>query len=320
MAPSVTTLKGSVVTLMSIIFALKCADLEAVGANTVTFCPALIHPGSKELVLTLFPIVGPKLMAGVPVGLPASVTVNAFSADGRAIYMQEADDRPLEGITKIEFRPVRKTIVPGTEGFRTIWNLTVLSSGLILVSGNSKIRGECGTFEIDPIAGKARSLLAGPFPGCGGGGGAISPDGTWVLSYSREYLSIVNLRDQTIHSIDGIPGRAVHSDVTWPHNATWSPNGKWISVTLKNRDILLVDTSDTSKRKNLGTTDGPPAIWSPDSRLLLLSKSESRCSQYEYFQSLEAIEVATGKRQIIHSSHCEVGPGWFGWLDFDAVR
>jgi len=318
--PLVTALKASVAKVITTILALACAGVEAFGANAATFCPALIHPGAKGPILTLFPVAGPKQMAAVPAGLPTSVTVNAFSADGKAIYLQEADDRPLGGITKIEFRPARRTIVPGSAGFRTIWNITVRASGLILVSGNSTVRGQCGTFEIDPTSGTARPLLAGSFPNCGGGGGAISPDGTRVLSYSRDNLSIVNLSDAAIHAINGIPGRAVHSDVTWPHNATWSPDGKWISVTLKNGDLVLVDTIDTSKRKNLGPTDGPPAIWSPDSKLLLLSKSESRCSEYEYFHSLEAIEVSTGKRQIIPSSHCEVGPGWFGWLDFDAVR
>lgn len=314
--------KRSLRSLMATVVALSCGGPFSLGANNDRFCPALIHPGDRGtgLLLILFPIVGPKQTVTLPHGLPSSITVNKFSTDGRAIYVQPAGYGQLDGIIKIEFRPVRKNVVLGSAGFGTIWSLTVLRSGLILVSGNSKTRGECGTFEIDPAVGTSRSLLAGRFPGCGSGGGAISPDGTRVLGYSRENLTIIDLRDQTIKAIDGIPGRASHSDVTWPHLATWSPDGKWISVTPTSGDIVLIDTSDTSRRRNLGPTDGPPAVWSPDSKHLLLSKSESRCSQYQYFQSLESIEVATGKRQMVRSSRCEVGPGWFGWLDLEAIR
>lgn len=294
-----------------------CAGLQDLGAAE-TFSAAVIHPGDKGLALTLFPMTGTASDAPLPAGLPRDVTVNAFSAKGDAIYVQKADYRPLEGIIKIEFQPLRKSIVDGTAGLRTIWNMAVLPSGRIVVSGISKIRGECGTFEIDPIAGKERTLLAGPFPDCGGGGGAISHDGRRVVSYSGKELSIINLEDGAVARINGIPGQLFHSDVTWPHKASWSPDGKWISVFLKNGDILLLDASDTSRRTNLGPSEGPPAVWSPDSKHLLVSKSD--CPQYQYFQSLVSIDVTTHDRRVIQSSRCRIGPGWFGWVDLEAVR
>jgi WD40 repeat protein len=302
---------------LRILTAVGCAGLQALGAAE-NFSAALIHPGDKGLVLTLYPMAGTALDAPLPAGLPRDVTVNAFSTKGNAIYLQEADYQSLEGIIKIEFKPLRKSMVDGTAGLRSIWNMAVLPSGRIVVSGISKIRGECGTFEIDPIAGKERALLAGPFPDCGGGGGAISPDGRRVVSYSGKELSVIDLGDGTVTRINGIPGQLFHSDVTWPHKASWSPDGKWISVVLKNGDILLLDASDTSKRTNLGPSEGPPAVWSPDSRHLLMSKSD--CSQYLYFQSLVSIDVTTRGRQVIQSSHCRIGPGWFGWVDLEAVR
>ncbi len=297
--------------------AVGCAGLQALGAAE-NFSAAVIHPGDKGLVLTLYPMTGTALDAPLPAGLPREVTVNAFWTTGNAIYVQKAD-QPSEGIIKIEFQPLRKSIVDGTAGFSTIWNMAVLPSGRIVVSGISKIRGECGTFEIDPIAGKERTLLAGPFPDCGGGGGAISPDGRRVVSYSGKELSIIDLGDGAVTRINGIPaGQLSHSDVTWSHKASWSPDGKWISVFLKNRDILLLDASDTSKRTNLGPSEGPPAVWSPDSKHLLVSKSD--CLQYQYVQSLVSIDVTTHDRRVIQSSRCRIGPGWFGWVDFEAVR
>jgi len=304
---------------LRILMVVGCAGLQALGAAE-NFSAAVIHPGDKGLVLTLYPMTGTALDAPLPPGLPRDVTVNAFSAKGNAIYLQKADYQSSEGIFKVEFQPLRKSIVDGTAGFRSIWNMAVLLSGRVVVSGISKIRGECGTFEIDPIAGKVRTLLAGPFPDCGGGGGAISPDGRRVVSYSGKELSIVSLEDGAVTRINGIPGQLSHTDVTWPHKASWSPDGKWISVFLKNGDILLLDTSDTSKRTNLGPSGGPPAVWSPDSKHLLVSKSEFRCSKYLYFQSLESIDVTTHHRQVIQSSHCRIGLGWFGWVDLEAVQ
>jgi hypothetical protein len=320
MTPPAKGLKSS-----RLLFALTGLILGAVAqvshpASPRTFTAALIHPGDTSLVLTLFPGAGHKMEVPLPAGLPRSVTVNAFSADGTAIFLREADYWSSEGILKIEFRPPRKAFLPGTTLLQTIWNLAVLPSGLMVASGNSKHKGECGTYEVDPVAGTVRTLRAGAFPGCGGGGGPISPDGKRVLNYSAKGLSIINLVDGAAETIDGIPGGTFQTDISWLYRASWSPDGQWISVVLKDGKIVLVDASNTSKRRHLGSLDGPPAIWSPDSKQLLLSKSEPGCRAYFYFQSLEIVDIATGKRQIIQSSHCEVGPGWFGWLDLDAVR
>jgi hypothetical protein len=147
---------------LTILMVVGCVGLQPLGAAE-NYSAALIHSGDKGLVLTLYPMAGTALDAPLPAGLPRDVTVSAFSTKGDSIYLQKAD-QTSEGIIKIEFRPLRKSMVDGTAGLRSIWNMAVLSSGRIVVSGNSRIRGECGTFEIDPIAGKDRTLLAGLFP------------------------------------------------------------------------------------------------------------------------------------------------------------
>jgi hypothetical protein len=290
-------------------------------ASQTTFSAAYIHPENRRPVLTLFPSDGPAVTLPLPDGLPESLTVNAFSPDGKAVYLQKAELASDGSIIKVEFKPARQSIVPGTVGLGTIWNLTVARpSGRIYVSGISKTRRQCGTFEIDPDSGDFRTLLIGAFPNCGGGGGAISPDGKRVISYSSDDLSVIDLETHAVEALKGIAGKARQTEITWPQTANWSPDGRWMSVALPADRILLIDATDLSKRKRLGHSGGPMILWSPDSRYLLLSRSQFRCALYLFFDSLESVEVATGKRRLIHSSQCEVGGGWFGWLNSDAVQ
>jgi hypothetical protein len=257
-------------------------------------------------------------MLPLPSGLPASLTLNAFGPDGKAVYVQRADFS-FEGIIKIEFKPARQSLVPGSAGLGTIWHLTISRpGGQIFLSGIDKNLRRCGTFEIDPDAGTFRTLLVGAYPDCGGGGGAISPDGKRVLSHVGEELSVRNLETDSNEVVHGIPGGPSQSDGTWPYKATWSPDGRWISTILRDR-IILIDATDTSRRRNLGH-GSVPVVWSQDSKSLLLSTSQLRCAPSLYFESLESLDVQTGKRSVIKSSRCEVGPGWFGWIDSDAVR
>jgi len=297
-----------------LLFACAFGEVQLCGMGP-GFSAAWVHRGHESLLLTVFPMVGQKKTVTLP-HVPLNVTVSAFAADG--IYLQPATLEP-SGIIKVEFQPLRTSVVPGAAEFRTIWNLRALPSGMILIAGLSGKFGECGTFEIDPTAGTSRPLLVGRFPDCGGGGGTISPDGRRVVSYNREDLSIVDLTDNTIQAIKGIPGRSTLTGPGWPHSAAWSPDGKWISVVLEGGDLFLVDTTDTSKRKRLGRSDGP-SVWSPDAEQLLLPKSELRCKPSLYFESLQSVDVATGTRTAIPSSHCEVGAGWYGWVDSKVVE
>jgi WD40 repeat protein len=195
----------------------------------------------------------------------------------------------------------------------------MMESGRILAAGTSKTLSQCGTFEVDPATPNIRTLLSGAILDCGGGGGPVAPDGKRALNPLGKELSVIELDTGAVHAIKGVPGRTQPNDTAWVHNTAWSPDGKWISAILPDKEIVLIDAGDTARRKKLGHSDGSPVVWSPDSRFLLRSKSEFRCTGFLYFDSLETIDVGTGQRHAIPSSHCEVS-GWIGWIDANVVR
>jgi len=290
---------------------------QSVKATSVSYYPAYFrHIPTKLPRLTLFPIASPEVSVPLPKGLPADFRLIAFGSDGAAIYGQANDSRSRDGITKIEFQPVRQVIIPGSVGLSTIWNLAVLKlSGIIFVSGWSKTlgTGECGTFEIDPANGTFNIWRVGIFPDCGGGGGPISPDGKRVLRSPRSrenYLGMLDLAtgiDQPIGA--GMSG------------ATWSPDGRWIAAIQRASgasSVVLVDATNTSHRRNLGRTDDSQAQWSPDSRYLLIARQGLQCGPELW--SLEIIDVGTGKRIEVKSSHCKIFENGTGWLDPKVVQ
>lgn len=106
-----------------------------------------------------------------------------FSEDGQAIYGQVL--RSWDGITKIEFKPARISLVPGSLGIGTTGSLVELRpSEKILVSGFAKTQGtvECGVFEINANDETFRSVFVERLSDCGD---AITPDGTRVLRSLR---------------------------------------------------------------------------------------------------------------------------------------
>jgi WD40 repeat protein len=279
-----------------------------VGAESASYFPTSLELiPTKVPQLILFPTAGPQVTVPLPAGLPADLRLIEFSPDGTAIYVQSLGG--WDRITKIEFRPARQRIIRGSVGVGTILSLVVLHKPeRILVSGVAKSRGkvECGVFEIDPDGGEFRQLLDGKFPDCGG---FISPDGKRVLRLQKlgNQLSVLDLATGAVQAIgDGL---------SW---ADWSPDGQWIATVLDYHRVVLIDATDTSRRRNLGRTEDNQVQWSPDSKYLLLAKSELLCGGE--LSSLEALDVRTGKRSQIKSSHCNILATTFGWMDPEAVR
>ena len=287
---------------------LGCWLLKAAGAVIPLYCAAYF--GDSKIIL--FPMAGPEVPVPLPEGLPYDFHLIEFSADGQAIYGQRLYG--WDGITKIEFKPTRQSMVPGTRGIGTIGSLVVLRpSGRILVSGSAKIGDavECGVFEIDAGSETFRPLFIGRFPDCGGD---ISPDGKYVLNSSRAEGNLLTVRDLDTGAV-----RPVGRNMT---GATWSPDGRWIAAIRHvsgSSDVILIDAANISRRKNLGGTSDTQAMWSPDSKNLLLSKlQEIRCGWF--LASLEVIDAQTGKRRGIKSSHCKINVNAIGWMDPGAVR
>jgi len=247
----------------------------------------------------------------LPQELPRNLRLIAFSPDGKTLYLQINDPLgPGDAIRKIEFKPTRQTLVRGSEGFGTIWRLTVSpTSGKLFVSGCSKKRGtlECGAFEIDPDAGTSRALHVGT----DGGGtlGPVSPDGKRVLCHQGNQLNLLDLGTGIAHPL--------RADLKWE---SWSPDGRWIAAISDTGRIVLIDATDTSRRRSLGSSGHGPVCWSPDSKFLLRVKSQLRCTLTLYFESLNLFNVESGRRRVIKSSRCEIIGGQVGWVDPESVR
>lgn len=294
-------------TMAAMMVGLGCWGVHSAWAgSSPSFCAAYLFLSGDRPLLTLFPIEGPQVTLPLPGGLPTDLRLIEFNQDGTAIYVQRNGE--WDGIMKIEFKPPRLSIVGGSVGVGTVLSLVVLHKPeRILISGVAKTRGEieCGVFEIDSD-GEFRQLLNGKFPDCGG---YISPDGKRVLRLLRagNHLSVLDLDTGAV--------QAIGDGVSW---ADWSPDGRWIAAILDYRRVVLIDATDTSRRRNLGRAEDNQARWSPQSKYLLLARGELLCG-WE-LSSLETVDVMTGKRRQIKSSHCNILATTFGWMDSDAVR
>jgi hypothetical protein len=264
-------------------------------------------PGRTER-LVLFPRDGPESTVSLP-KVPRDFHLIAFGPDGHTLYGQRLDPGPGagEGIVEIDLRSTVQHVVPGSVGLHTVWYLTLVAPEKIVASGWSKSFGECGTFELLLGSGTFRPLRVGRFPDCGEAGGPISPDGRRVLCSTRSQpgeLKILNIETAEVLALgSGLTG------------AAWSPDGRWIGAlegSSESRSIVLIDTADTSVRKRLGRSSDSQIRWSPDSKYLLLIKQQGR--QCGWFQSLETIELDTGERKEIESSHCKIFRNSVGWI------
>jgi hypothetical protein len=263
--------------------------------------------------LIIFPFRGSPIEIEPPNGLTVNFIVLGSSADGEAVYGQSSYPDRWAGIIKIEFNRARISIVPGSTGLGNVASLIESSqSGKIFVSARRMNDGamECGAFEIDPKAGALRPLRIGAYPDCGG---PISPDGKRELNLAGDQLILRDLANGGAEIILGKGFRA----------AAWSPDGRWVAAVTgdhgSSRGLLLIDSNNTSKRRKLGWGDGQP-VWSPDSKWLLTTKSQFSCAWTLYGQSLQVVNVDTGKGTVLSSSHCTVLGSTPVWIARDLAR
>jgi WD40 repeat protein len=272
--------------------------------------------GGGQTVLNLFPLdAGKASDVALPRG-PATVNLISFAPDGRSAYLQVPSASALnlpDALIRVEFSPVRQSPVPGSGGLGDIYSLTLSPrSGRIFVSASGGKDHHCGVYEIDPDAGTHRPLRVGDGPNCRGGMGSVSPDGKEVLSGDRDHLNVLDLETGARKPLGTGTG-------------SWSPDGRWIAVATRGR-IDLIDANNLSHRKKLGASGvDDHLIWSPDSKRLLFVKQENRCRFLFLFQvddseSIEVVDVETGKRHLIQSAHCAVTSSAVGWIDSEAVR
>jgi len=298
---------------IAIVTALAMGSEESLksAASESAYCPAYFQASqglSNEPMLTLFPWVGPESSIPLPTALKTNFRIISFGPDGRSLFGQKARFNGLSvPITKIDFTPLRESEVPGSDQVGTIWYLTISSSSeALLLSGWSTRGGECGAFELDSKDGTLRRLRVGAYPECGGAAGPVSPDGRYALISKKNGLTKIQLDTGAI--------RLLGSDLK---GGVWSPNGRWIAAKSAAGKIALIDELEQPRRKDLGKASEGPIVWSPDSKYLLISKSELSCALNLYGGTLEIVNVQTGKRTSLKSSHCRILDGAFGWVEGD---
>jgi hypothetical protein len=260
--------------------------------------------------LTLFPSTGSPLKIDLPKSVRTAQVVRTYG-DGKSIYTTTSLAAP-QGITKIEFNPVRESIVPGSETFLRVSFLTTMPDGNLRVSGCRKDleQAACGVFEIDPASGKARliaSLVAQRQYR------DISPDGKRALVYDGDVIKREPLRAGVVDLASGIaqPLKGVES-------GSWSPDGRWL-VVLRKKHLELLDSNTLIPIRSLGAAKSM-GIWSPDSKLILSVRSRISCSLTLYGESLSVLDVEKGERKLIDSSRCQWAGGPITWIDAASVQ
>jgi hypothetical protein len=279
-----------------------------------------VGPGhGKSPTLWVFPCVG----KAVSVPLPFALGAIAYSPDGRAVYATAYDllgpARP--GVFRIEISPVRVTEVPGSSSFHLGVKGLAVSKDLhsILVTGR-RLSGNPrdGIFELGGATGEPRVVVAGDFGEFPDWESvwtnlSLSPDGSHSLASRDHRLELIELRQGTTASLG-------HGFV----RGYWSPDGEWVAAVRANggarERIALLGARTLTVRRDLGSTDGAPLVWSPDSRFLLVWKRE-RCGVFSgSYGALEKIDVADGKRSKIAGSGCAVNQFSYGWVNDGIVK
>lgn len=275
------------------------------------FSPAYFQPNNPPR-LRLFPPNGAEKDVALPDSLPANLRGIVFGSDGKTLYLQKAE--PLNrsaGIYQMGFEPVRESLIPGSMGMGEVWCLAVSQpTGMIVVAGWSWTAMKGGVFEIDPNTATRRPLPIDAASGCGGDGGVLSPDGKRAIIKDGSQLALRALNKGTTSKIKG-----TNMDM----QTAWSPDGRWIAAVGKG-SITLIDGDDLEHSRGLGGSGDGGFVWSPDSKHLLLRTKSASCTLSLYGESLEVVDVETGKRDFVRSSHCTITAGTLGWVGRSVVQ
>jgi hypothetical protein len=182
---------------------------------------AIYLHGEHSDSLTIFPAKGPAVAVSLPFFL---VGPARFGPDGRSIYGIAADrkstGRPGHlGISKIEFNPIRATLMPGTSEF-AIKSFAISSrqDRLVILGGMqfSDAR-RCGVFVVEIPAGNVKQILNGD---CRDQWSwdylSLSPNGEQAVASHGRRLELIDLVQGTTRSLGGEF-----------YIGAWSPDGKW---------------------------------------------------------------------------------------------
>jgi len=314
------TLSGSLVCIAAVVGWLgSLAALERPQFVPVLFQNEYQEGHSEGLdEVILFPPDGPRIKIPMPAGLPVGPRVLTFSRDGRSIYAQKLEGaNRWSAVLKIDFQPTRWTEVLGTADLGLVHCLDASDPSRLVVRASPSLKQFPRTLEISPETGAIRQLPVNGPTRCIARSisvpprGFLSPDGTRTVINNGTEARVVTLQSGNVQII-----RQSSPDTYW----TWSPDGRRLAGIVKD-DIILVDSNDTSRPKNLGSHGEDPIKWSPDSSRLLIVREQLSCAPTIYGTSLQILYVETGKREAVRGSHCRVWPNdAAGWMDREIAR
>lgn len=260
-------------------------------------------PGTPRLLV--FPVGGKEFTIALPFVFRAAT----FGPEGRSVY---AAPTSLHGLFKVEFNPVRATLVRGSEPFAIFGVAVTARADRIVISGSNGLdaSAEWGMFALDPTDGRTRTLVRheAPRPGANGewwSDVSVSPDGARAVAFRHKELELIDLLKGTVTSLG--------PDL---EQGAWSPDGKWLAVNnrKKNRTVLLDANTLAPER----AVEWSHLKWSPDSRYLLGAAAHDHCGPY--FGTLQAIDIETGETTRISSSECKIDSITTGWISSEITR
>jgi len=255
----------------------------------------------------------------ITINLPFRLTSATFAPDGKSLYAITNDNQGQGSISKIEFNPIRVTVMASLEGIITRSFAVSSHQDKVVVSGDRLNAGQrsCGVFEILLPQGAAKQLASS---NCRDqwrwDNLSLSPDaeqGVVTAGSNRNrdlHLELLDLAHGTVRSLG--------SDV---YIGVWSPDGKWIVARANgNGDkLFLIDANDVSRRRPLGHGEVMAPAWSPDSRYLLLWK-DCGSPGPDSTATLETLDIQSGKRTAVLSSRCQIYHGTTGWMSEEIAR
>jgi hypothetical protein len=272
------------------------------------YCPALYtaaHGASQDLEIYPFNA------SAFRIALPFPLYVFTFSPAGDALYASDLDDflgivdprSPRKpGLFKIELDdPVHMSPVAGSEAF-SVKDLAVSSRQDKIVISAAQFGAACGIFEVG-LPGPVRPIAT-----------SSSCDATaqWTyLSLSPDETRAAAVRNRHLELIDLTTGAVTEPRGGRYARGAWSPDGKWLAVIeTESGNTILLDPRTFEERRVLGATD---LQWSPDSAYLLARTRQLVCGIGEA-GTLEAVNIATGRRTEIASSRCLIDRNTIGWV------
>jgi hypothetical protein len=259
----------------------------------------------------VFPDGGQEFSLRLPPDVPAAANLIGFASSGRSAYVQIPSAAVLhlsDELIQVDFSPLRLFSIPGSGGLGEIISVASSLSGSLLVTTAYGQQGLCGAYEIDASHGRRRPILTVPArPDCRFGPMQVNPDGKHVLVADNLSVKVVDVATGAV-TLSGIFGRG-----------GWSPDGNWLAF-WREGEITLFDGRTFLKRRRFraSSVDGH-LVWSPDSKRILFVQKELRCFLRGDYESIALLDIETGKKSVISSSHCAVTNSQMGWIDVEGL-